>query len=331
MLAETHGESLYRGELAERILSHSRETGGCFSEKDLAGHHTEWVTPLSQTWSGITLHELPPNGQGLTVLIALGILKRLAIEQYPVDSPDSLHLQIEAMKKAFDAALRQIAAPAWMTVAPSALLTDDFLKECADAIRMDRASFPPATIPQDGGTVYLTTADQQGMMVSFIQSNYKGFGSGIVIPDIGISLQNRGEGFTLEEGHPNRAEGGKRPYHTIIPGFVMKDGTPLMSFGVMGAHMQAQGHIQMMVRIFAGHQNPQAAADAPRWYIAEDSRLSMEAGFGAEIRNELRKRGHILTSDAPAGVFGGAQIIYCLTDGYCAASDPRKDGQAVGY
>jgi gamma-glutamyltranspeptidase/glutathione hydrolase len=331
LLAETHGESLYRGELAKRIVSFSRETGGCFSEQDLAGHRTEWVTPLSQTWKGITLHELPPNGQGLTVLIALGILKHLAVEQFPIDSPDSLHLQIEAMKKAFAVSLRQIADPAWMTVVPSELLTDDFLKQCADAIRMDRASSPSATIPQDGGTVYLTTADEQGMMVSFIQSNYKGFGSGIVIPDIGISLQNRGEGFTLEEGHPNHVEGGKRPYHTIIPGFVMKDGTPLMSFGVMGAHMQAQGHIQMMVRIFAGNQNPQAAADAPRWYVAEDSRLSLEAGFGAEIRNELKKRGHILTADLPAAVFGGAQLIYRLSEGYCAASDPRKDGQAVGY
>jgi gamma-glutamyltranspeptidase / glutathione hydrolase len=331
LLAETHGESLYRGELAKRIVSYSRKTGGYFSEKDLAEHHTEWVTPLSQTWNGITLHELPPNGQGLTVLIALGILKRLSIEQYPIDSPDSIHLQIEAMKRAFDAALRQIADPAWMKVPSTTLLTDDFIKECADTIRMDHAFFPAASIPQDGGTVYLTAADERGMMVSFIQSNYKGFGSGIVMPDSGISFQNRGAGFTLEEGHPNRAEGRKRPYHTIIPGFVMKDGTPLMSFGVMGAHMQAQGHIQMMVRIFAGHQNPQAAADAPRWYVAEDARLSLETGFGTEIREELKKRGHLLAENAPASVFGGAQIIYRLPDGYCAASDPRKDGQAVGY
>jgi gamma-glutamyltranspeptidase/glutathione hydrolase len=330
LLAETHGESLYRGELAERIVSYSHKTGGCFSGRDLADHHTEWVTPLSQTWNGITLHELPPNGQGLTVLIALGILKYLAIEQYPVDSPESIHLQIEAMKRAFDVAFRLIADPAWMNIAPSELLDDNFLKECAGAIRLDRASLPAATIPQDGGTVYLTAADEQGMMVSLIQSNYKGFGSGIVIPDCGISFHNRGAGFTLEEGHPNRAEGGKRPYHTIIPGFVMKDGAPLMSFGVMGAHMQAQGHIQMMVRIFAGHQNPQAAADAPRWYLSEDSRLSLEAGFKAEIREELKIRGHLLV-DTPASVFGGAQIIYRLPDGYCAASDPRKDGQAVGY
>jgi gamma-glutamyltranspeptidase/glutathione hydrolase len=289
------------------------------------------VTPLSHTWNGVTLHELPPNGQGLTVLIALGILKRLEIEQYPVDSSDSIHLQIEAMKRAFDAALRQIADPAWMKMSPSALLADDFLKACAGSIRMDRASPPATTIPQDGGTVYLTAADDEGMMVSFIQSNYKGFGSGIVIPECGISFHNRGAGFTLEEGHPNRAEGGKRPYHTIIPGFVMKDGSPLMSFGVMGAHMQAQGHIQMMVRVFAGRQNPQAAVDAPRWYISEDSRLSLEPGFGAEIRTELKRRGHLLADNSPASVFGGAQIIYRLPDGYCAASDPRKDGQAVGY
>ena len=330
-LAETHGESLYRGELAKRIVSRSQETGGCFSEADLAGHRTEWVEPLSQEWNGVTLYELPPNGQGLTVLIALGILKRLAIEQYPVDSPDSLHLQIEAMKKAFGAAFRQIADPAWMQVPPAALLTDAFLKECADAIRMDRADSPPAAVPQDGGTVYLTAADEEGMMVSFIQSNYRGFGSGIVIPGTGISLQNRGAGFTLEEGHPNRAAGGKRPYHTIIPGFVMKDGAPLMSFGVMGAHMQAQGHIQMMVRVFAGRQNPQAAADAPRWYVAEDSRLSLEAGFGIAVREELERRGHILAGNTPTSVFGGAQIIHRLPHGYCAASDPRKDGQAVGY
>lgn len=330
-IAESHGESLYRGELAERIVAYARKTGGSLSGKDLAEHHTEWVVPLSQTWNDVTLHELPPNGQGLTVLIALGILKRLAIEGYPVDSAESTHLQIEAMKRAFDAAFRQIADPAWMKVPPAALLADEFLTTCAGSIRMDRASSPATAVPHDGGTVYLTAADERGMMVSLIQSNYKGFGSGIVMPESGISFQNRGAGFTLEEGHPNRAQGGKRPYHTIIPGFVTKDEAPLMSFGVMGAHMQAQGHIQMMVRIFAGHQNPQTAADAPRWYISEDSRLFLEPGFGAPIQEELKKRGHRLADKAPKSVFGGAQIIYRLPDGYCAASDPRKDGQAVGY
>jgi gamma-glutamyltranspeptidase/glutathione hydrolase len=169
------------------------------------------------------------------------------------------------------------------------------------------------------------------MMISYIQSNYHGFGSGIVIPGTGISLQNRGAGFTPEEGHPNCVAGGKRPYHTIIPGFVMRDSAPLMSFGLMGAHMQAQGHLQMMIRIIAGGQNPQAAADAPRWYLTEDSRLSLEPGFGPAIREELQRRGHRMTPTAPTSLFGGAQLIYCLQDGYCAASDPRKDGQAVGF
>ncbi|MEK6535724.1 MAG: gamma-glutamyltransferase family protein [Thermodesulfobacteriota bacterium] len=330
-IAETQGESFYRGELASRIVSCSRNAGGCLTEEDLASHRTEWVKPLSMTWNGVTLHELPPNGQGMAVLIALGILKHLPIDLYPVDSPESLHLQIEAMKWAFDAAQRHIADPAWMTVEPSSLLDETLLKGIAKAIRMDRVSLPTAAIPHDGGTVYLTAADEQGGMVSYIQSNYKGFGSGIVIPGAGISLQNRGAGFTLEAGHPNRVAGGKRPYHTIIPGFVMKEGAPLMSFGVMGAHMQAQGHLQMMVRIFGGHQNPQTAADAPRWYLDEDSRLSLEPGFGPEIREGLKKRGHLLTGGAPNSVYGGAQLIYRLSDGYCAASDPRKDGQAVGY
>ena len=330
-IAETKGESFYRGALAAQIVSCSRKAGGCLIEADLAAHQTEWVKPLSQTWNGVTLYELPPNGQGIAVLIALGILRHLAIDRYPVDSPESLHLQIEAMKRAFDAAKRHIADPAWMTIEPSSLLDETLLKGIAETIQMDRASLPTAAIPHDGGTVYLTAADEHGMMVSYIQSNYKGFGSGIVIPGTGITLQNRGAGFTLEPGHPNQVAGGKRPYHTIIPGFVMKEDSPLMSFGVMGAHMQAQGHLQMMIRIFAAQQNPQAAVDAPRWYLDEDSRLSLEPGFGAEVREGLKKRGHVLTGGAPTAVYGGAQIIYRLADGYCAASDPRKDGQAVGY
>jgi len=298
---------------------------------DLARHRSEWAKPLSQDWRGVTLHELPPNGQGLTVLVALGILNHLPIDRYPVDSAESLHLQIEAMKIAFAASKPCIADPAWMTVQPSSLLDSAFLKDRADTIRPDRASPPSPTIPHDGGTVYLTTADQQGMMVSFIQSNYHGFGSGNVIPGAAISLQNRGAGFTLEAGSPNCVAGGKRPYHTIIPGFVTQGGTPRMSFGVMGAHMQAQGHLQMMVRVIAAGQNPQAAADAPRWYLTEDSRLSLEPGFAPAIREGLQARGHRLTAEAPTSVFGGAQLIYCLPGGgYCAASDPRKDGQAVG-
>jgi gamma-glutamyltranspeptidase / glutathione hydrolase len=331
IIAETDGESFYRGELAERIVSHAQKTGGSMTSVDLAEHHSEWVKPLSQEWLGTTLYELPPNGQGLTVLIALGILNHLSIENYPVDSVESLHLQIEAMKVAFAIAKRHIADRAWMTIEPASLIEDSFLEDRSRIIRMDRATFPVSSIPPDGGTVYLTAADKDGMMVSYIQSNYKGFGSGIVIPGTGISLQNRGAGFTLEKGHPNCVDGGKRPYHTIIPAFLLQDGAPLMSFGVMGAHMQAQGHVQMMLRIVAYRQNPQAAADAPRWYLDEDSCLSLEPGFGLSIREELRSRGHRLTPDIPTSVFGGAQLIYRLPYGYCAASDPRKDGQAVGF
>lgn len=331
-IAESCGESFYRGRLAKKIASRAAEAGGAITLEDLAGHRSEWVKTLAQEWQGVTLHELPPNGQGLTVLIALGILEHLAIAQYPVDSADGIHLQIEAMKMAFAIARQQIADPGWMTVQPASLLDRSFLEERGHTIRIDRAQFPAsATPPPDGGTVYLTAADQEGMMVSFIQSNYHGFGSGIVIPGTGISLQNRGRGFTLEEGHPNCVAGGKRPYHTIIPGFVMKEGAPLMSFGVMGAHMQAQGHVQMMVRIVAGSQNPQSAADAPRWYLTEDSLLALEKGFSPSVKEELQRRGHCLAPETPTSVFGGAQLIYRLQDGYCAASDPRKDGQAVGF
>jgi len=332
ILAETGGESLYRGELAARIVSHAQETGGTMTAEDLAGHRSDWVKPLSQDWQGVTLYELPPNGQGLTVLVALGILSHLPIEDYPLDSVECLHLQIEAMKMAFAVTKPTIADPAWMTIQPSSLLEGSFLKEWARTILMDHASSRARSVPSDGGTVYLATADENGMMVSYIQSNYQGFGSGIVVPGTAISLQNRGAGFTLEEGHPNCVGGGKRPYHTIIPAFVMRDRAPLMSFGVMGAHMQAQGHLQMMIRIIAGGQNPQAAADAPRWYLTEDSHLSLEPGFSLAIREGLQQRGHRLTPDAPTSLFGGAQLIHCMPGGgYCAASDPRKDGQAVGF
>ncbi len=329
-IAETGGESFYRGELAARIVSHARETGGLLTAADLSDHRSDWVRPLSQDWHGVTLYELPPNGQGLNVLIALGILNHLPLDQTPVDSVASLHLQIEAMKAAFAAAKPHIADPDWMTIPPASLLDGARLKGLASAIRIDRAAPPSGPIPPDGGTVYLTAADAQGMMISYIQSNYHGFGSGVVIPGTAISLQNRGAGFTLAEGHPNCVAGGKRPYHTIIPAFVMRDQAPLLSFGVMGAHMQAQGHLQMMVRIIAYGQNPQAAADAPRWYLSEDSHLSLEPGFGPAVREGLERLGHHLTPTAPTSLFGGAQLIHCLPGGYCAASDPRKDGQAAG-
>jgi gamma-glutamyltranspeptidase/glutathione hydrolase len=218
-----------------------------------------------------------------------------------------------------------------MNVPPQALLKAEFLAQRAREIDMARAGFPHSALPTAPDTVYLTAADAGGMMVSYIQSNYMGFGSGIVIPGTGIALQNRGAGFTLEPGHPNRVAGGKRPYHTIIPGFVTRAGRPVMSFGVMGGHMQPQGHLQMVVRIFDYGQNPQAASDAPRWFIDDDFDLWLEPGFDLAVIEELRRRGHTVHADAAPGRFGGAQLIHRLDGGYCAATDWRKDGQAMGY
>jgi gamma-glutamyltranspeptidase/glutathione hydrolase len=330
-IAATDGQAFYRGELAERITAQAAAEGGALTLQDMAGHTSEWVAPLTQEYHGIQLCEIPPNGQGLTALMALGILRHLDIRRYPADSADSIHLQVEAMKLAFAESWRHIADPAAMEVDPQHLLAEAFLADRAAKIRMDQAGTPRAALRSDGGTVYLSTADRNGMMVSYIQSNYMGFGSGIVVADAGISLQNRGRGFTLESGHPNGVSGGKRPFHTITPGFVTRDGRPLLSFGVMGALMQPQGHLQMIVRIFDYGLNPQTASDAPRWYVAEDFRLALESGLPDGVAAELARRGHRLMRDPPTRLFGGAQLIACLPHGYCGASDHRKDGQAVGF
>jgi len=331
MIAATGGEAFYRGPLAEKIAAYARATGGLMTEEDLASHKPEWVTPMAQEYHGYELNEIPPNGQGLAALIALGILGHFDIAQYPVDAADSVHLQVECMKVAFAEAHRHIADQAWMDVPPQALLKAEFLAQRAREIDMACAGFPESALPTSPDTVYLTAADAGGMMVSYIQSNYMGFGSGIVIPGTGIALQNRGTGFSLQPGHPNRVAGGKRPYHTIIPGFVTRAGRPVMSFGVMGGHMQPQGHLQMMVRIFDYGQNPQAASDAPRWFVDEDLGLWLEPGFDQAVVQELVRRGHTVHANAAPGRFGGAQLIYGLDDGYFAGTDWRKDGQAVGY
>ncbi|MCE5249077.1 gamma-glutamyltransferase family protein [bacterium] len=328
-IAATNGEAFYRGELAEKIAAHARATGGLMTIEDLANHKPIWVEPISMDYHGITLHEIPPNGQGIAALIMLGIIQRLNIQQYSIDSADCLHLQIEAMKLAFADAHRYVADPDSLDIRPAALLGSGYLERRAALIDMKKAQNPGFGVPSRGGTVYLTAADSNGMMVSYIQSNYGGFGSGIVVPGTGISLQNRGYGFTLEEGHPNRVGGGKRPYHTIIPGFVTRDGKPLMSFGVMGGPMQPQGHVQMVIRIFDYGQNPQTASDAPRWRVLENLDVVLEPGFRPEVVGELRRRGHNIKIGGES--FGGAQLIYRLADGYCAGSDHRKDGQAVGY
>jgi len=325
----TKGKAFYQGEIAEKIAAHAKATGGLMTTEDLAQHKADWVEPISMDYHGYTIHEIPPNGQGIAALIMLGILRNHDITQYPVDSADSLHLQIEAMKLAFADGYRYVGDPAFMDVSPKSMLDSSYLAERARLIDMKVAKDPDYGIPPKGGTVYLTAADENGMMVSFIQSNYMGFGSGIVPPGTGVAMQNRGRCFTLEKGHPNEVGGRKRPYHTIIPAFVTKDGQPVMSFGVMGGSMQPQGHSQMMVRIFDYGQNPQTASDALRWNVIGGRKVAVEPGMKPEVMDELRKRGHEL--QIGNAYFGGAQLIYKLDDGYCVGSDHRKDGQAVGF
>ena len=332
-IALSHGASFYHGRLAEQIITHSDAENGALSRDDLASHECTWVTPLRQAFGGVELNEIPPNGQGLAALIALGILDRLGASGMDPDSVECVHLQIEAMKLAIVTAFRYFADPAAMAAPAETFLAPPWIAELATLVDRTRAGQSPLpALPGSHDTVYLTTADAAGRMVSFIQSNYRGFGSGVVVPGTGISLQNRGMGFSLVPGHPNEVGPRKRPYHTIIPGFVTAAGLPLMSFGVMGGHMQPQGHVQMVLRICGAGQNPQAACDAPRWHVYEDLTVGLERGNTAALAAGLSALGHTVRWETQEHVFGGAQLAYRLPDGaYCAASDHRKEGQAVGF
>ncbi len=332
-IAATGGESFYRGRLAREIAGAARANGAVLAEADLDAHRADWSGTISQGFRGVELHEIPPNGQGIVALIALGILAHTDIGAAPPDSAASLHLQIEAIKLAFADARRYVSDPATMELASSGLLDPDYIASRAALIDPARASLAEAGAPRRGGTVYITTADASGMMVSFIQSNYAGFGSGVAVPGTGIHMQNRGFGFTLEAGHPNRVGPSKRPFHTIIPGFLMQDGAPLMSFGVMGGPMQAQGHVQMVIRTHLYRQNPQAASDAPRWRFVSGRTVAVETAMDAATVAALRDMGHEITVEPPDNAFGfgGAQLIRRIEGGYAAGSDHRKDGMAVGF
>lgn len=333
-IAESHGEAFYRGAVAQRIAAHARAHGAALTEDDLANHRADWCGTLAQPFAGSMVHELPPNGQGIAALMALGMMEALGIGNQPPDHVDTVHLSIEAMKLAL-ADLHQYNADIdAMQIPPSALLAPAYLAERARLIDRHRAADPGHGAPKPGGTVYVATADASGMMVSFIQSNYMGFGSGVVVPGTGVSLQNRGHGFSLQQGHANQVGPAKRPSHTIIPAFAMHaDGTPQMAFGVMGGPMQSQGHVQMALRVLHYGQNPQAAADAPRWRVTGGRRVAVEPNFDAEVVRELAARGHEVSVERGNGVFafGGAQLVYRRGDSYVAGSDPRKDGQAVAF
>lgn len=331
------GDAFYTGELAERIAEAASAAGAPLDAADLAGHRADWVEPLTRSAFGLDIAEMPPNGQGVAALAALGILEGAPIADVGPDDADALHYQIEAMKAAFADVYGEVADPGAMRVDADTLLDPRRLAEHRDTIDPTTALLrSPAPLPR-GGTVYLAAGDDEGRMVSFIQSNYMGFGSGVVVPGTGISLQNRGAGFATEPGHPNVVAPGKRPFHTIIPAFAHRDGAPHLAFGVMGGHMQPQGHVQMALRIALHGQNPQAAVDAPRWRFDQGVSVALEAGISPRVVEDLARRGHEIVqaepgiSDAMFG-FGGAQIVQRLDAGaWLAASDPRKEGAAVGF
>ena len=331
-IAESAGDAFYRGRLAEQIAAHSKRNGGVMTVEDLAAHRADWVDPIAHGYRGLALHEIPPNGQGIAALMALGMLSQFDVGSLPAESVQAVHLQAEAMKLAFADVYRYVSDAASMTLSTEQLCDDSYLKKRAAMIDPSRAGeFGPGQ-PSASETVYLTAADASGMMVSYIQSNYTGFGSGVVVPGTGISMQNRGACFGLDPDHPNCVAGGKRPFHTIIPGFITADGEPFMSFGVMGADMQAQGHVQMLVRTGDYSLNPQAAADAPRWKVMPDGRLLIEESYGQDVLKGLADLGHNVVP-LPHGSqdFGAAQLIRRMDFGYAAGSEPRRDGQAVGY
>jgi len=322
------------------MVEHSHANGCSVTLADFAAYEPEWVAPIGIAHAGHTVHEIPPNGQGIAALMALGIAQQFDLAGMPVDSVESRHIQIEAMKLAFADVYRYVAEPASMEVTPQQMLSSDYLAARARLIDPKRAQMFEAGTPNDvhrrGGTIYLSAADESGMMISFIQSNYMGFGSGVVVPGYGVSLQNRGHGFSLVPASPNVVAPGKRPFHTIIPAFLTRDGQAQMSFGVMGANMQPQGHLQTLVRMLDHRQTPQAACDAPRWRFSEGLEINVEATMEPDVVQGLIERGHRVgvIGDGYQD-FGAGQFIWRLGDpaveGYVAASDPRRDGQAVAY
>ncbi len=330
------GAALYGGEIAEAAAAHARAHGGAMAVADFAAYRPEWVDPIGIDVYGHRLHEIPPNGQGIAALVALGILRHFDIGSMPVDGPDATHLQIEAMKLAFADVYAHVSDARSMRLTPAEMLDESYLRERSRLIDPRRAQRFAAGNPVRGGTIYLTAADERGMMVSFIQSNYMGFGSGVVVPGWGVSLQNRGHGFVLDEASPNCVAPGRRPFHTIIPAFLTRDGRPQMSFGIMGGNMQPQAHLQAIVRMLAHGQQPQAACDAPRWRFDHGLSIDVEKAMDPRTVAALVDRGHeVAVLEDSYQDFGAGQFIWRLGDpaveGYVAASDSRRDGLAAGF
>ena len=351
LIAEKGRDAYYKGEVAEKIDAFMQANGGYLRKADFEKHTSTWVDPVSTNYRGYDVFELPPNGQGIAALQMLNVLEGFDLRAWGRNSPDTLHAMIEAKKLAWADRAKFYADPDFAKVPLAQLISKQYAAERRKLIDMNRAlktvepGLPAAgAVPRGGDTIYLCTADDEGNMVSFIQSNYRGMGSGIVVPGLGFMFQDRGEMFSMQPGHANVYAPGKRPFHTIIPAFVMKDGKPWMAYGVMGGGMQPQGHVQVLVNQVDFDLNLQEAGDAPRWQHEGDNEptdekmtdggyVNLESGYPWEVARELQKRGHDIRSDV--GGYGGYQAIKVeMHDGqrvYVGASESRKDGQAAGY
>ncbi len=329
-IAETNGESFYRGELADKIDTYSKKHGGFLSKEDLAAYKPEWVEPIKANYRGYDVWEIPPNGQGLVALMALNMLK--GFDYTEKDSVATYHKQFEAMKLAFTDGQQYITEQDKMSAATEGLLSDEYAEQRRSLIG-EKALDPEPGNPPKGGTVYLAAADGDGNMVSFIQSNYMGFGSGIVVPDTGIALQNRGHNFSLDPEHDNRLEPGKRTYHTIIPGFLTKGNEAVGPFGVMGGFMQPQGHVQVVMNMIDFGLNPQTALDAPRWQWMEGKKFLVEQDFPNDIAQALARKGHKIEVSLDKGPFGRGQIIVRdpETGVLYGGTEKRTDGSIAAW
>ena len=300
---------------------------GFIDASDLAEFDIEFVDPIQISYKGVDVYEIPPNGQGITALMALNLLQNQTLHY---GEEETVHKQIEAIKIAFSDTMKYVTDPNFMTMNPEYLLSDEYLALRRKDIT-DKAVLHEPIDYKKAGTVYLATADKEGNMVSFIQSNYMGFGSGIVVDGTGIAMQNRGHTFRLEQDHHNKLEPRKRTYHTIIPGFLMKEGKPLGPFGVMGGFMQPQGHLQVVMNLIDYHMNPQEALDAPRFRWDQNKKVALESTFDSNVVDKLQERGHEIVIEESGGGFGRGQIILKKEKGYVAGTETRCDGTISYY
>ena len=339
-IANTYGEAFYRGDIAENMATFIQEQGGLLSVEDLANFIPEWIDPVSTNYRGYDVWELPPNGQGIAALQILNILENYDISSMQLDSAQYVHLFTEAKKLAFEDRAYYYADPNFADIPTSTLISKSYAQERLKLIDPKQAKDSYNAGLENGDTIYLTVADKDGNMVSLIQSNYRGMGSGMVPKNTGFMLQDRGEMFSLDPDHKNSLVGGKRPFHTIIPAFITKNDEPFISFGLMGGAMQPQGHAQIVINLIDFGMNLQEAGDAPRIRHAGSSQptgeimldggyISLENGFSQSTRDQLLKMGHKLQYDK--GSFGGYQAIMLKDGVYFGASESRKDGQASGY